>query len=315
MADVLLSEEEQIILLKLESTYKVDAGPLGANALQVANINITALDGDTVARNVYRGFQGAQEQVRITKQVKIDFELELAGSGALGTPVPYADLYKLTGHAQAITASTKVDYTLVSENYDSATIAYYVGPIKHTILGVRGSGSWVLNIKGIPVFKVSLWGFYVTPVNAGAPSGVDFSSILKPLLVSEDTVAVMSWFGTTLKMEELTIDQGGQVTPEFFTSGSEVMMTGRDGKITLKIKEPNPDDINFWQKAEAHDAGAFAFTRGQTPANDGEIFTFNAPNVSIIDVSRSFENGTARLNLTGSIVPTAKNNDYTFTNA
>ncbi|MBL4782992.1 MAG: hypothetical protein JKX92_12190 [Porticoccaceae bacterium] len=312
MADVLLSEEEQLILLKLESTYKVDAGPLGANALQVANINITALDGDTVARNNYRGFQGAQEQVRITKHVKIDFELELAGSGVVDTPVPYADLYKLTGHAQTITASTSVDYTLVSENYDSATIAYYLGPIKHTILGVRGSGSWVLNIKGLPVFKVSLWGFYVTPVNAGAPSGVDFSSILKPLLVSEDTVAAMTWFGITLKMEELTIEQGGNVAPEFLTSGSEVMINGRDAKVTMKIKEPNPDDINFWEKAEEHDAGPFAFTRGNSPANDGQIFTFAAANVSLIDVSRSFDNGTARLTLTGSIVPTVKNNDYTF---
>ena len=47
-----------LIVAAKESTYGTDATPAGADAIKVANINITPLQSDVVSREIIRPFLG-----------------------------------------------------------------------------------------------------------------------------------------------------------------------------------------------------------------------------------------------------------------
>lgn len=310
---ILLREQEQVILLKKETTYAVDAAPAGVNALLAHDIQINTLEGDVAQRNNYVGFFGNQGSVRLNQYASVKFSVELGGSGAPGTPVPYQVVYLISGHAAVITASTKVDYTPVSEAIDSATLAYYVGPVKHLITGLFGSLTWELNTSGLPRLVFNGVGLYNPATNAGAPAGVDLSAFQVPKAVNAQSVPVCTLDGTAIGMTELTINQGGQV--EYFNevNTEAAGITGRSGTVQVKFREDDPTVKNWWDKAQSNDYVALAFQRGIDVTDAGHIFEIASPRIQLKNCSRSFNKGISYLSLDGDIVPATKNSDYSFT--
>jgi len=309
---ILLREQEQLIALKLESTYGVDSSPAGADAIMVSDITVRLLEGDVVQRANMQGFLGNQGSVRLNTYVSLDFAIELSGGGAVDTPPYYNSIYKICSHAEAVTASTSVDYTLVDTNLDSGAIYYQVGEHRHAILGVRGTLTWEFGTKGLPRLRFRGMGLYVAAIKS-ALAGVDFSTVLKPLRWTKDTVPTLTLHGQTVNAMSVTIEQG--MSPEFLAliEEEEVILPSRSSTISIKFREDDVTTKDWFEAARANDVGAFAMQHGVDVTNDGRIFEFDAPNVDISNVERSFEQGIAYLTATCGIIPTAKGNDYTFT--
>lgn len=311
---LILREQSQVIAVKKEVTYGTDVVPAGADALLVSDIEVNTLEGPIAERNNMAGFMGNQGAVRLNQFVSIRFSVELVGSGAVATPPAYAVLYRAAGHAETVTAATKVDYTPIEDSPESASIYYQVGPLRHKIIGVRGSLTWQLSTTGLPKLRFEGVGLFVAaPTNAGAMAGVSFSALAKPRPINKATVPTCTLDGTAVAMRELTLTQGASVQ-YIATVGSEtVEQVARASEIDLLIREDDVAPKNWWDLAQKNAEVAFAFQRGIDVTDAGHIILVASPNIQLKNCVRSFQDGLAYLRITGAVRPTTKNSDYTIT--
>lgn len=311
---LILREQNQVIAVKPEVTYGTDSVPAGANALLVSNITVNTLDGPIADRNNFTGFMGNQGAVRLNQFVTIAFSVELIGAGAVDTAPAYSALYLASGHAEAVTAGTRVVYTPIEDDPDSVSIYYQVGPIQHKITGVRGTLTFELSTTGLPMLRFEGTGLFVAaPTNAGSLAGVNFAGLATPRPVNKTTVPVCTLDGTAVAMRELTITQGATVSYIATVSDESVEQTARSSTIDILIREDDVTPKNWWNLCQTNKEVAFAFQRGINVTDAGHILEITSPNIQLRDCVRSFTDGLSYLRITGSIRPTTKNSDYVVT--
>ncbi|MCK9246665.1 MAG: hypothetical protein M0P11_06900 [Anaerolineaceae bacterium] len=311
---IVLREQEQLIAAKLEVTYGVDPGLAGANAIMVQDITVNVLEGDVAQRNNYTGYLGNQGSVRLNTWCSVDFAFELSGSGDVDVPPYFAALYKAAGHSELITATTDVGYSLSDDDQDSNTIWYMKGEHKHAVRGLRGTLSLEAGTKQLTRLRFRGAGLYTAPVKVvGGLTGVDFSTLLKPLPWNKETVPVLTLHGVTLNAATFSFEQGQP--PEYLalTGQEEVILPARNSTASIKIREDELSVADWYEISRAGTTGALAMQHGIDVTHAGRIFEFNAPNVDVQTVAGSFEQGISYLTLTCGIIPTAKGNDYSFT--
>jgi len=152
-----------LIVAAKESTYGTDASPVGADAIKVANINITPLQSDVVSREIIRPFLGNAEQLLANQRVELTFDVELTGSGAAGTAPAYGILLEACGMDVATVASTSVTYTPLSASFPSATIYYFNDQIRHKLTGARAASPSTAKWARSPPSASPSWAF-TTPL-------------------------------------------------------------------------------------------------------------------------------------------------------
>lgn len=97
-----LLTRKRVILAKLESSYGTDPTPANTDAILLRNLNFQPMQADIVSRDLIRSYLGNSEQLVATKYCQVDFEVELAGSGAIGVAPAYGSLLRAAGFAQAV---------------------------------------------------------------------------------------------------------------------------------------------------------------------------------------------------------------------
>lgn len=205
------TEQEQIVVAKIETTYGTDILPAAANdAFIVSNLKHTALDGSTEERNNMTGFLGNQGNIRTSSFVRVEFELELASSGVVDTAPPWSVFYRAC--AMAIVKDPGVNNSVapIDSNYESMTIYYYAGEVLHSAVGCRGNVKWKLGTDGIPKAMFSFVGLYVKPSKVVKPSAT-FPTVQLPLAVNKANVPIMFFFGQQISMKTLELDAGNAV--------------------------------------------------------------------------------------------------------
>ena len=94
---------KRLLLAKIEATYGTDPTPTGAaNAILVRNLEITPLQSDIVQRELIRPYLGNYEQLLAQTRVQVTFEVELAGSGTVGTEPKYGVVLEACGLSKVI---------------------------------------------------------------------------------------------------------------------------------------------------------------------------------------------------------------------
>lgn len=154
-----------VLLAKVEMTKGADAVPTGgSNAiLPVGEISITPIEADRVPRNILRGYFGAPDQLLGLQWMSIRFSVELAGSGVAGTAPAWGALLQACGFAEAVTASTRVDYTPVSTGLKSVSIYAYADGLEYQFIGAVGTFNGAATIGGIPVLNLEFWAPFKAP--------------------------------------------------------------------------------------------------------------------------------------------------------
>lgn len=100
-----LLTNKRVIIAKLETVYGVDASPTGADALLLRNLDLMPLEGDVVQRDFIRPYFGASGEIRVSNYAKLDFEVELVGSGTAGQAAPWGKLLNACGFTETLLAS------------------------------------------------------------------------------------------------------------------------------------------------------------------------------------------------------------------
>jgi hypothetical protein len=279
---------KRLIEIAEEANYG-KAETTGFTQILVGNPNITPLSGENVQRNIIRPYFGNAENIMVTQQASVDFEMELTGAGIVGSGVtatvnlpPLHYLLKACGFS-ANTAAGQIVYTLSTPSSltsgASLTIKFHNDGTEHILFGARGNVSFDLTVKKIPTMKFTFTGLLGTISSQPIPSA-NYQDIT-PVPVSSDNTKLTSFFGlsTIPLMESLTVDLANEVKLRTLVGGQHVVISDRKPKGNIKFEAPSVDGTgghNFFEDALKTNKGSLSITHGTTAGYKIKIESANS---------------------------------------
>src|SRR5436190_14700577 len=106
-----ISVRQQAIFAKIETTYGTYNAPAGADAMQVANLQVNpASDLRWIDRTIIRGSLNPDKGVYGGALFEVSFDMELKGSGTAGTAPKLGAMLRACAMAETIVGGTSVTY-------------------------------------------------------------------------------------------------------------------------------------------------------------------------------------------------------------
>ena len=300
---------KRTVLVKSEATYGTESSPVGSDAVQVRNLEVTPVESDVLSRDLIRPYLGASPQLIANTRVQVTFEVEYAGSGTLGTAPRYGSLLKSCGFSETVVASTSVTYAPVSTSFSSVTIYYSTDGVRHKVTGARGTYSLNLTANQIPVINFTMTGHYVAPTDTADPTPTFTAQATPKIFNDTNTTAFTLFSETDLPLQSCQLDIGNEVVyRELVNSDKEVTIVNRSGSGSLVIEMPTLASHDFFADAVAATTGNLSIVHGTTAGN---IITLaSAANaISLGAPSYSEDSGVVMLNLPYTLVPSTSGND------
>lgn len=301
-----LKFRKKLLLCKIEATEGVDAVPTGAvNAVLTHNLEITALEGSVVERETDRPTLGNDLSFHVGTHVKCSFEVEFAGSGALGVAPAYGPVLRASSLAQTVVASTSVEYTPVSSNDESCTMYIHLDGQKHAMVGAKGNWGFTLSPEGIPRFKFDFIGLWVDPVSVVDPVA-DTSAFKVPLAVTNANTPTLTLHGATYNVSDFSYDHANSVKYRNVIGQEAVITTDRKPKGSVTIDAPVLSDKNWFVDIKANDTGAVNLVHG---VSDGGILQVDFPIVQMLNPSYVNEDDIRGLKMDMNVTPSSAGDD------
>lgn len=259
---------KKTLLAKVESVYGTDPVPTGAaNAILAANVTLRPIEGEDVNRDVIQPFLGARGDILVNTHVALEFDVEIAGAGAVDAPPKYGPLLRACGLAETITPTTgPVDYDPVSENQESVTIYMNYDGTRHAMLGVRGTVSLSLTAAALPRYRFVVTGLFVAVADQALPT-VDTSGFQTALQVSTTNTPVFTLDGLAAVLQELNVDLGSQVQYRGLVNSESVVISDRVATGSALFEAPPLATKDFFAIAIARTKVALALTHGTVAGN------------------------------------------------
>lgn len=306
-----LNEQRSVILGKIETVYGTDPVPTGAaNAILVNELKVTPLEQETENRNLIRPYMGSSQDIPVANRSMVEFSVEVAGSGALGTVPAYGFLLRACGMAEVITASTKVEYSPVSAAFESATFYVNYDGVMHKLTGARGTWSVDFEAKKIPHFKFKFTGLFNPVTDTAMPTAV-FTAYQQPLavLTGQTSAFTLHGFGASV-LQSLSFDIGNTVVHRQLVGFEGVSITDRKpvGKVVVEAVTVAVKD--WWTAAKNAVSGALSIQHGTAAGN---IVVFDAPAVQVSKPDYSEQDKVRMLNMDLTYNPNAGNDELKIT--
>jgi hypothetical protein len=298
---------KRTLLAKIEAIYGTDPVPTGAaNAIQVRNLNINPQETETEKRNLVRPYLGNSEEIPVAIHVTADFEVELAGSGAAGTAPAYGPLLRACAFSETISAGVSVVYALVSGSFESVTLYFNVDGVLHTLTGARGTVSFDLTAKKLPVMKFKFTGLYSPVTDAVAPA-LTLTAWKKPVPVNGVNTTDLTLHGYAgIILSQLSVDVANSVAFESLVGVEEVNVTDRAPAGTIAMRAVSVATKDWWTAIKDATTGALSITHGTVAGNKVKL---DAPGVQLTKPTYQDMNGNQMLQAGLVLVPGATGND------
>ena len=207
------SMKNMVLLAKLQTVAGTDPIPTGgANAIQCRAMTPTPISAEFAERSNIRGYKGNFGQLVASVHREFDFEVELAGSGTAGTAPAWGPLLKACGFSETTVPTTSVAYAPVSSGEPLITLYGFLDGVLFKMLDSRGTVSFDLNPKGIPVMKFKFIGEYSIPTDTVLPVGVDYSKFTQPLTVGKINTPVGLIHGVAVCISAFSFDVANALT-------------------------------------------------------------------------------------------------------
>lgn len=274
------------ILNKIETTYGTNSAPAALNAIIGKNVSFTPIEADEVSRDLLLPYMGNQGVILTGKHAKLEFDVEIAGSGTAGTAPKWASLMRACGFAETLQATTSATYNIVEDNQTSTTIFFEVDGVRHIMLGCRGTLSLNFAPKAIPSFRFSLTGLLGT-ITDQALTAVTQAGWSTPVEASSANTT-LTLHGYSGAAESLSIDLGNTVTPRFLIGSESVIISDRKTTGQAVLEATTLATINWFQRALARTRGALSLVHGTAAGNIVEI---TAPAVEVGKITQGQTDG------------------------
>lgn len=301
-----------VLFAKIETTYGTDPIPAaGANAILCRAVTPTPIAPEMVSRDLIRPYFGNPGQLTAAVHSEAEFEVELAGAGTAGTAPKYGPLLRACAMGETITAATNVKYAPITNGQESVTLYYHLDGILHKMTGCRGTVSFALNAKGIPVMRFRFVGLYNPASDVTMPTGVDYSGFKDPVVVNKDNTPTFTIHGVTAKSNAFSFDLANEVVYRNLVNFEGVSVIGRSptGSATIEVESIATKD---WGAAiKANTKAAIAIQHGTTAGN---IIELGFPKAMISSVGAPQEvEGVAMQTIGFNLEPNAGNDELVIT--
>lgn len=308
------------ILAKIESTYGVDSVPTGgANAMLVRNQQPTPLENNLVDRAVVRAYLGGSEQLTGTRFKRLQFEVDLVGSGTAGTAPAWGPLARMAGMAETIIAATRVDYLPISSAFEAGTIYYHDDGVLHKLLGARGNV--VLNLKqgDLPSLAFNFIGIDGGDTAAANPS-VTYTNFRTPQIPVDANTGDVTFGGTVSptgapaisggtaypSMGIEGLDLGHAVNFQPLLGGESVEITDRQSVCKLMLDLTAAQEVAFAANVRGATLQSVGLQHGTVVGDRVLVFM---PAVQLTNWTKSELNGKRLVSYDGRVLPLAGNDD------
>ena len=302
------SMKNMLLLAKTHVTAGVDPVPTpAANAILVRGMTPQLINADFVDRNNIRGYKGNFGKLVVGVHRIFEFEVELAGSGAAGTAPKWAPLLLACGFSETLVAVTSATYAPVTSGEPAVAMYAYVDGLLFKMLDSKGTVSFDLNAKQIPVMKFKFIGEYSTATDVAFPTTQVFTGFQKPLTVGKINTPTFSMFGLAAVCENLSFDVANNLVYRDLIGASGPYSSDRQPAGSATIELPAIAAANFGEIARLGTEGVMQVIHGTTAGN---IIQIDAPKIQLTS-SPSINNANeiAMLGLQFSLNPNAGNDE------
>lgn len=263
------------LLAKTETAYGIDSVPTGAaSAMLALDVAFTPLEGQEVSRDLMTPWLGHQGIILTGLYGRLEFSIEVAGSGVAGTAPAYGPLLRACGFAETITAGTEVEYDPVSAGFESLTLYYNRDGVRHVLVGARGTMTVEFTPAGIPRFRFNVIGLHGALAADTALPAVTLTTFKTPLPVSKANTTFSLHGYAVGPTERVSIDVGNQVEPRMLINSEACEIVDRKSTGSVVMEATNLATKNWDAIARAHTTGVFALVHGTT---GGNIVSIDAP--------------------------------------
>ncbi|NPA72674.1 MAG: hypothetical protein GXO35_07580 [Gammaproteobacteria bacterium] len=308
----LLRKQQQVLVIKEEVSYGIDANPTGANVILAQDMSVKMLEADTATRNNINGRMGAQGSITTSRRTTSSFGVEFAGSGDPDFAPAWAALLKICGFAQVIDAvNHTVSYTPIDAGFTSATLYYRIGKLQQILAGTRGKLVFNLDKGSIPSVKFDLISLYKKPtIELTDMTGVDDSAYKLPVGVTSESVTSCKFLGVEVAMSKLTVDVGIGVKHLDDVDAEEVAIESRNGSVSISFRTQEQSLVDAIDNASTNALGDFIYQQGLVA---GQKLKIDVPQIQVKTSDVNWDGEFAYCNVVADIVPNARNNDLILT--
>lgn len=308
-----------LIHAEIEDTYASNPlGWTGANAVLVANPKFRIVR-DTVPRDLVRPFLGGSEHLVGSRVAEIGFDVEIAGSGTAGTAPAYGKLLRACGMAETVSAGSHVEYTPISDSFESIFLRYIVDGVKYAAKGCRGTVKFDLNAYKRPMMSFRFMGFDAWAATDDAV-GSNYAAWKRPEVVTDANSADIRMGcthaagggvvgGTALPSQGLEIDLGNKLSHIKMLNGEEIDISQRDmmGKMTVALSAA--DEVAWREAINLNTLTSLGFAHGS--ASGKKVVAF-APAVQRVDPQAVDYEGRHMMSTELRILPESGDDEFTF---
>jgi len=304
-----LLTRKRVILIESESSYGTDPTPTGTDVVLVRDLSITPQSSDVVSRDVVRPFLGAFQQLLANTSVEVTFSVELAGSGAAGTPPRYGAALKACGLSETVASGTSVTYAPVSSSFSSVTIHYNTDGVRHKITGARGTFTMNASVGEIPTIEFSFQGIYNAPDDSALPS-VTYGDQATPLIFKNGNTSGFQLLSHSGSLMSVSMDCGNELAYRELVGGTkEVLLVNRSSSGSVSLEAVALSSKDFFAAALAETTGNLQFLHGTAAGNKVQ---FTSSKVDIGDVNYGEEDGIQMLEIPYTLVPSTAGDEFSL---
>lgn len=191
-----LIARKKALLCKIESSYGVDSTPTAAaNAFLARNVNLTPLEQITVPREIVQSWMGNADELVAASYMRLDFEIEIAGSGTAGTAPPWGPAMRACACAQTLLAATHAG-TATAGAASTITLAAGASAVDDTYNGLiirttggTGTGQRRLIYDYVGATKVATVSYpWATAPDATTTYSLDAQACYAPVTSAHESV-------------------------------------------------------------------------------------------------------------------------------
>ncbi|HBE44274.1 MAG TPA: hypothetical protein DDW17_02165 [Deltaproteobacteria bacterium] len=229
------------------------------------------------------------------RSAKMEFDVELKGSGTKGTAPALGALLKACGFGETVSANTSVTYKPASTSISSITIASYEDGIMKKIWGARGNVSLKLE-DGAPGwlhFEFTGADFSVTDVTMLAD--VTYEST-KPIAFLAATLTIDS-YSALIGALEINMNNAVALRKDINSASGykSAVITNRKPSMTIDPEAVLVATYDFYGKLRSGNEGALSLA---LTGSAGNVCTITAPKVQYTAISDDVKEGLRNLGIT-----------------
>lgn len=240
------------------------------------------IDPDVVPRDLVRGYYGASEELTGTRRSILKFSTELAGSTALGTAPPWGLLMRAAGFAETLTASTRVEYTPITQAQESVGVKFNRDGVQYLCRGARATAKFNMMAYERPTIDWEVWGFdtAASEVAVGSPA---YNPWVRPLVITDansGNIKLGSTYaagaisaGTTYNSRGMTLDIGNTLAHMKMLGNEAIEIIDRNISGQMLVELDTATEVTWRTDINANTLTSQSFNIG--PATQNVAF-FNA---------------------------------------